>query len=105
MNGTNGFFWLVSPGAARPVAPQELDLSTCTELQRLELYCPELYESNCKIPALKAAPSEEAPHHPPIKLTLKGEYVDRARRAQEERDAERAISSITIDVPRYHHRV
>lgn len=83
----------------------DLDLSTCTELQQVELYCPELYPANTQLPTLKDPPKVSGPVHPPIQSMLKADYDERAKVLEEEKEAERLLSSTASSMPLIHHKV
>lgn len=71
----------------------ELDLSSCKELRKLELYCPELYEDNIQMPKVKPLPAEDEAKHKPIAGLLLDNYNEQRRRDADAREVERQNST------------
>lgn len=70
----------------------ELDLSSCKELRKLELYCPELYEDNIQMPKVKPLPTVQDAKHNPIADLLAENYNEQRRREADTREAENAAA-------------
>mmetsp|Transcript_22964 Transcript_22964/g.74818 ORF Transcript_22964/g.74818 Transcript_22964/m.74818 type:complete len:260 (-) Transcript_22964:128-907(-) len=78
---------------------KELDLSTCSSLTEVKLYCPELYDDNVKMPKVKKATEAPPQKYGPIHEMLEQNY-DYKLKAEEAAKATRMLASTSGSIPR-----